>query len=150
MNLEEMKLALQALELCNGAETADGIIIYTDKEIASLRQAIKAAEKQEPVAYWNFNSGFIHCMIDQLNEAAKHNPAPLYTAPPKREWVGLTDEKIEAIGKDDKVLLAQFHTSVKGIDEMKDPTAQIMNLVIRQQGFNFAKAIEAELREKNA
>jgi hypothetical protein len=45
--------------------------------------------------------------------------------------------------------LAQFHTSVKAIDEMKDPTAQIMNLVIRQQGFNFAKAIEAKLREKN-
>ncbi len=46
----------------------------------------------------------------------------------KREWQSLTDEEIEAIGKDDKVLLAQFHTSVKAIDEMKDPTAQIMNL----------------------
>ena len=68
----------------------------------------------------------------------------------KREWQSLTDEEIEAIGKDDKVLLAQFHTSVKAIDEMKDPTAQIMNLVIRQQGFNFAKAIEAKLREKNS
>ena len=67
----------------------------------------------------------------------------------KREWVGLTDEEVEVIGKDDKVLLAQFHTSVKAIDQMKDPTAQIMNLVIRQQGFNFAKAIEAKLREKN-
>jgi hypothetical protein len=67
----------------------------------------------------------------------------------KREWQSLTDEEIEAIGKDDKVLLAQFHTSVKAIDEMKDPTAQIMNLVIRQQGFNFAKAIEAKLRDKN-
>jgi len=68
----------------------------------------------------------------------------------KREWQSLTDEEIETIGKDDKVLLAQFHTSVKAIDEMKDPTAQIMKLVIRQQGFNFAKAIEAKLREKNS
>ncbi len=67
----------------------------------------------------------------------------------QRKWAGLTDEEIEAIGKDDKILLAQFHTSVKAIDEMKDPTAQIMKLVIRQQGFNFAKAIEAKLREKN-
>ena len=67
----------------------------------------------------------------------------------KREWVGLTEEEVEAIGKDDKVLLAQFHTSVKAIDQMKDPTAQIMKLVIRQQAFNFAKAIEAALREKN-
>ena len=68
--------------------------------------------------------------------------------PEQEPDVGLTDEEIEAIGKE--VLLAQFHTSVKAIDEMKDPTAQIMNLVIRQQGFNFAKAIEAKLREKNA
>ena len=67
--------------------------------------------------------------------------------PEQEPDVGLTDEEIEAIGKE--VLLAQFHTSVKAIDEMKDPTAQIMNLVIRQQGFNFAKAIEAKLREKN-
>jgi hypothetical protein len=65
----------------------------------------------------------------------------------KREWQSLTDEEIEIIGKDE--LLAQFHTSVSAIDEINDPTAQIMNLVIRQQGFNFAKAIEAKLREKN-
>jgi hypothetical protein len=50
--------------------------------------------EQEPVAFWNFNSGFSHCMIDQLNEAAKKNPAPLYTTPPQRTWVGLTDEEM--------------------------------------------------------
>ena len=32
-------------------------------------------------------------MIDQLNEAAKKNPAPLYTTPSQRKWVGLTDEE---------------------------------------------------------
>ena len=41
-----------------------------------------AQPEQEPVAYWNFNNGFSHCMIDRLNEAAKKNPAPLYTTPP--------------------------------------------------------------------
>jgi hypothetical protein len=102
MSIEAMKQALDTLKLCNGAETADGIIIYTYKEITSLLQAIKTAEKQKPVAYWNFNSGFSHCMIDQLTEAAKHNPAPLYTYPPKREWVPLTKQEInvEAL-KDD-------------------------------------------------
>ena len=53
--------------------------------------------EQEPVAFWNFNSGFSHCMIDQLNEAAKKNPAPLYTTPPQRTWVGLTDEEMQSI-----------------------------------------------------
>lgn len=81
MTIEAMKLALNALELCNGAETADGIIIYTDKEIASVRQAIEAAERQEPdeltIAYM---SGF----YDGKNKYA-----------PRREWVGLTDEEID-------------------------------------------------------
>ena len=124
-----MKQALDALE------THAAIGVRADKAIAALQEAIEKAEKQEPddltIAYM---SGF----YDGKNKYA-----------PRREWVGLTDEEIEAIGKDDKVLLAQFHTSVKAIDEMKDPTAQIMNLVIRQQGFNFAKAIEAKLRERN-
>ena len=50
--------------------------------------------EQEPVAYWKFNNGFSHCIIDQLNEAAKKNPAPLYTAPPQRIWVGLTKTEV--------------------------------------------------------
>jgi hypothetical protein len=46
-------------------------------------------------------------------------------------------------------MLAQFHTSVKVIESMNDPVAQTMNLVIRQQGFDFARAIEAKLKKKN-
>ena len=38
-------------------------------------------------------------------------PLPLYTAPPKREWVGLTDEEVDEIymheGHEDVVLLTQ-------------------------------------------
>jgi hypothetical protein len=102
--------------------------------------------EQEPVAWMDEYGDVLSASVVDGNGLRN---IPLYTAPPKREWVGLTEEEIEVIGKDDKVLLAQFHTSVKAIDEMKDPTAQIMNLVIRQQGFNFAKAIEAKLREKN-
>lgn len=77
MNIEEMRQVLEALELCNGAKTVDGIIIYTDKEITFLRQAIEAAERQEPdeltIAYM---SGF-------------------FDGKKKREWVGLTDEEID-------------------------------------------------------
>jgi hypothetical protein len=60
-----------------------------DKAITAIKEAL--AQTQEPVAFWNFNSGFSHCMIDQLNEAAKKNPAPLYTTPPQRK--PLTDEQ---------------------------------------------------------
>ena len=47
-------------------------------------------EHDKPVAWWHFNKGFDHCMADRLNEAAKQNPAPLYTRP--AQWSGLTDE----------------------------------------------------------
>ena len=71
--------------------------------------------EQEPVAFWNFNSGFSHCMIDQLNEAAKKNPAPLYTTPPQRTWVGLTDdemyEAVRPLCKADSVARSLFDIS---------------------------------------
>jgi len=47
MSIEAMKQALDLLEVCNGAEIVEGVIIYTDKEITALRQAIEQAEKRE-------------------------------------------------------------------------------------------------------
>jgi len=123
MTIEAMKQALDSLE-----QHGTPLLNHEDGYSASLtalRQAIAEAEKQEPVAYWNFNSGFSHCMIDQLNEAAKHNPAPLYTAPPQRKWVGLTEEEIK---------------------EMLD-YGQYGR--VPQYARNFVDAIEAKLREKN-
>jgi hypothetical protein len=51
MTQEALKLSLEALELCNGAETVDGVVIYTDKEIAAIKEAL-AQPEQEPVAYF--------------------------------------------------------------------------------------------------
>ena len=129
------------------------------KENITAIKEVLAQPEQKPVAWqvkYRDDEGipqiaWFHHPVHSKSPLAKrpYTEEPLYTTPPQRKWVGLTEEEIEAIGKDDKVLLAQFHTSVKAIDEMKDPTAQIMHLVIRQQGFDFAKAIEAQLREKN-
>jgi len=129
MNLEEMKQVLKTLELCNGAETADGIIIYTDKEIASVRQAIEQAEKkhleeienvmleiwqpvagawnpintiaeaesQEPVAVWELQDGGWDTIADPEWMESLPIGTKLYTHPPKREWVPLTDDEIKEI-----------------------------------------------------
>jgi hypothetical protein len=75
MSIKAMKQALDALELCNGAETADGIIIYTDKEIASVRQAIEAAERQEPRGYFTVND------YDMLEQITGTEGTPLYELP---------------------------------------------------------------------
>jgi len=81
--------------------------------IEALRQAL-AQPEQEPVCFlretawsyeiapWDYPNGF-----------------PVYTAPPKREWVGLTE-------------------------------ADIYELLDNEDEFDFAKTIEAKLKEKNS
>jgi hypothetical protein len=58
----------------------------------------QAQPEQEPVAYIDHVSGkpkFIDGYVVQTNY-----DIPLYTAPPKREWVGLTDDEIEHLRND--------------------------------------------------
>ena len=97
MSIEAMKQALNALDyyasFATGKERG-----FTFPIITALRQAIEQAEKQEPVAYvavingeidWNADYPFSNepftCFDDE-------NAVPLYTSPPRKEWVGLTDE----------------------------------------------------------
>ena len=129
---EVMRMALEALEdLGMKHFESTGEVLYKET-FTAIKEAL-AQPEQEPVAYWNFNSGFSHCMIDQLNEAAKKNSAPLYTTPPQRTWVGLTDEEILAVN---------MSTVTKLIDEpiVCDTDHNIVQL---------GKAIEAKLKEKN-
>ena len=65
-------------------------------ELRELRKAL-AQPEQEPVAYVTIepaiDGDWRKCpSIKWFN---KPTEGPLYTAPPKREWVGLTDEEIE-------------------------------------------------------
>ena len=74
------------------------------KSIASLRQAIKELESQEPVA-WRLESGkavwlWFERTDPEANSALPNDvtATPLYAHPPQRTWVGLTDEEIAEIG----------------------------------------------------
>ena len=63
------------------------------KAITALRQALET--EQEPVA-WISEGGDVSRSKRYMDEMGfKCNP--LYTAPPKREWVSLTDEDMEAL-----------------------------------------------------
>lgn len=119
--IEVLKQALDALELCDGAETADGVVIYTNQEITSLRQAIAEAEKQEPNGYLWFTQHMEHRFTHykpRPEQVFIGKPIPLYTHPPQRTWVGLTDED----------------------DIDWDGTGNLKQLV---------EAVEAKLKEKN-
>ena len=96
MSREAMKLALEALEILT--DGYDGTEVGVEIEaITALRQALET----EPFEYWNAVEGWVK--IDEVREhfdsvgcgtiykSAGEGRSPLYTAPQKKEWVGLTD-----------------------------------------------------------
>ena len=63
--------------------------------VCDWRKAIEQAEKQKPVGYWNGKetAWFEHETLGSIDDCT----IPLYTAPPQREWVGLTVEDKDTI-----------------------------------------------------
>ena len=49
------------------------------------------AERQEPVARFNWNEAKFEWLTEYSYD--KHHMKPLYLAPPRKEWVGLTQEE---------------------------------------------------------
>ena len=121
MSREAMQLALEALEDYveeYGPHEKDSGAAYV---ITALRQALET--EQEPVAFINVEEQ----KLEWAKRTLWHTPTvvklpkiPLYTAPPKREWVGLTDEEKE------KLVEAFYGTDIQRLE-----------------------AIEAKLKEKN-
>jgi hypothetical protein len=99
----------------------------TDRELMQMAKALRdrlAQPEPEPVAWGNKKGEFkVH---QEADDAFKSTAIPFYTAPPKREWVGLTDEEVNVII--DKEI---GFNSCWGVEE------------------GFARAIEVILKEKN-
>ena len=126
MSREAIKQALEALE---SDPLSHAGLVNRKQAIAALRQALET--EQEPVAWitnggkgelwWHQSSKF-----DEEGNLIGPNPddIPLYTAPPKKEWVGLTDQEINSVCY------------------KRDWTAPWTNTT-------FARAIEQALKEKN-
>ncbi len=94
--------------------------------------ALEPTKKPKPVAWvQNLTSAQPHAVTDLKycsvlqHERGEHlKYIPLYTAPPRKEWVGLTDDEIWLKTRD-------INRDEKG------------------WGIKFARAIEAKLKEKN-
>lgn len=146
-----MQLALEALESVTGHFTRTPSTLRDSevrgeahKAITVLRQALvdaddtsqkrvdeKAKRKQEPVAWLKtWSDGSVTVLKTKSHAFADHELEPVYAAPPKHEWVGLTDDEIQDLG----------YLSQK-IDEGNSPWFD---------RFGFAKAIEQVLKDKNA
>jgi hypothetical protein len=93
MTIEAMKQALEALE------TVDSLAHYghgIDEARETLRQAIKQAEKQEPVSLKPCRSPYCEC------DSGKCTHPGFYDArdkPQPAAWQGLTDDEIWSVYK---------------------------------------------------
>lgn len=152
---EALKLALEALEETRNAlawfydsypqdvtKKGNELLPHVETVLAAIREALAEhpAQQQEPVA-WQILNGVCHAGIRSTEDLAKEAAAgmqkthdlggslaafhvrPLYTSPPaSKPWVGLTDEEVE-----------DLYFDGFSMSELKQ----------------FARAIEAKLREKN-
>ena len=132
MSREAMQLALEALEDSNDVARMEfGDEDYYLEAINALRQALET--EQEPVAWISDsptkgNGKQLHWTKSDAWRWSS-NITPLYTAPPKKQWVGLTDEEIHDL----------IYVSQK-IDASNSPWFDCLG---------FYRAIEAKLKEKN-
>jgi hypothetical protein len=53
-------------------------------------------DMNEPIA-WMHTTGTGHVYFRKKPQDKVFNPQPVFTSPPKKEWVGLTDDEIEHI-----------------------------------------------------
>jgi len=110
---EALRMALEALEanylLVNGTETHGGLeqcmdgyysgCFNTDPINKQTEEAITAmkellAQTQEPVAWMDKDGDILSASV--VSGQGLRN-IPLYTTPPQRTWVGLTDEERQDI-----------------------------------------------------
>jgi hypothetical protein len=100
---EAFKLALEAMQSYAAAERK-GLRIC-DKAIAAIKAALaqpplQVQPVQEPVA-WGFmnDDGVIYdCISPEAHDDCEGSyNVPLYTTPPQRPWVGLTEEDMRVV-----------------------------------------------------
>ncbi len=99
MSIEAMK---QALEWANehgetvffggGIDAVNKMNEWTAALRQAIEQAIEQAEKQEPVAYLCENA-VGHKYFRWKKPTSHYKPIALYTSPPHKKWVGLTDDE---------------------------------------------------------
>ena len=106
-------------------------------EVIGYKQILDAQPEQEPVAWLQIGLAPLHegDVIARTTKPTKWNPEwwrfePLYTTPPQRTWVGLTNEEIYKI-----------HT--------KQGWNGMITNEIYANFMTFAYAIEAQLKAKN-
>jgi hypothetical protein len=77
--------------------------VYTNEQVAELFELLPKEPEQEPVAWTLLLVGEHHGIIGKAGDAFASAPehyrrVDVYTTPPQRTWVWLTDDEIEKMG----------------------------------------------------
>jgi len=120
--LEDAKMALEIIK-----ETDPGVYDeMINDTLSSINYALSnsilsaidrlADPNQEPVA-WMHISAVGNVYFRKKPQDAVFNPQPLYTAPPKKEWVGMTNDELldiaDMVYADDLELLQNIQAKLK-------------------------------------
>ena len=93
MSRKAMQMALEALESDPISHTG---LVSRKQAITALHEALET--EQEPVAWLKtWSDGSLTVLKTKSHAFADHELEPLYAAPQKREWQGLTDEDMEVL-----------------------------------------------------
>lgn len=129
---ELLQQALKAIYASHEYTVFDKDFPQKFKPIVEAIEAALAQPEQEPVAWWDgkTTNNELSFIYDGQRPAFPKESyfIPLYTAPPRKEWVGLTDDEIEDTWGNTPMML-----------NARDGGARRV----------FACAIEAKLKEKN-
>ena len=177
-----LEMALMALENANDMFSNDCSVedVYAD-EIEALTKVLEKKSfecprcghccqadqpaQQEPVA-WMHTTGTGHVYFRKKPQDKVFNPQPVFTSPPKREWVSEALRLADALdaefvqgrisnstGRESAVELRRL--ALKQWVGLTDE--EVSEIIDREIGFNscwgpeeaFARAIEAKLKERN-
>jgi len=111
--IKELRPAIKPMEgMGKGKTTAEWFDILV-KEIERIQPA------QEPVAWMVYTlDGKSVCVTDNPTDFTdEHRALPLYTTPPKRTWVGLTDEERDSIAQDYRLTGFGYQSPFKAIED---------------------------------
>jgi hypothetical protein len=118
--------------VCSFEKNGRPMIAWDNAKDIKLGDKLYVATK-EPLEYWSVADGWVYANdTSQVGTSKEVNWEPIYTAPPKREWVGLTADEIWKCNKAKSGSAVEFHICVE-----------------HQNVLDFAESIEAKLKEKN-
>ena len=136
LSLEQtLRLALEALETCNWFDDgeyghAEYDHVSTNKAITAIKAALlsrsdgeaqtRSVVKDEPVqkpVAWMYEVNHAHTCLDLFeppDDAYDEGTLyPLYTTPPQRTWVRLTDEDLSVCDEDGVILARYWEAKLK-------------------------------------